>query len=79
MKPQRTGNSQAADPPSLHLPDDPLDSFDIELGDMIQHDEIPEFDSVTQIQFAGSENYKAVYTEDNAVTYSKWVAKPILV
>ena len=51
--------------------DDPLDSFDIELSDMIQHDEIPEFDSVTQIQFAGSENYKAVYTEDNAVTYSK--------
>lgn len=41
--------------------DDPLDSFDIELGDMIQHDEIPEFDSVTEIQFAGSENYKAVY------------------
>lgn len=51
--------------------DDPLDSFDIELSDMIQHDEIPEFDSVTQIQFAGSENYKAVYKEDNKVTYSK--------
>ena len=29
--------------------DDPLDSFDIELSDMIQHDEIPEFDSVTVI------------------------------
>ncbi|MDE7038415.1 MAG: DUF4340 domain-containing protein, partial [Lachnospiraceae bacterium] len=51
--------------------DDPLDSFDIELSDMIQHDEIPEFDSVTEIQFAGSENYKAVYKEDNKVTYSK--------
>ncbi len=51
--------------------DDPLDSFDIELSDMIQHDEIPEFDSVTEIQFAGSENYKAVYKGDNKVTYSK--------
>ena len=51
--------------------DDPLDSFDIELNDMIQHDEIPEIDSVTEIQFAGSENYKAVYKEDNKVTYSK--------
>lgn len=51
--------------------DDPLDSFDIELSDMIQHDEIPEFDSVTEIQFSGSENYKAVYKKDNKVTYSK--------
>lgn len=51
--------------------DDPLNSFDIELSDMIQHDEIPEFDFVTEIQFAGSENYKAVYKEDNKVTYSK--------
>lgn len=50
--------------------DDPLDSFDIELSDMIKHDEIPEFDSVTEIQFAGSENYKTVYKENNEVTYS---------
>lgn len=51
--------------------DDPLDSFDVEQCDMIQHDEIPEMDSVTEIQFAGSEKYKAVYKEDNKVTYSK--------
>ena len=50
--------------------DDPLDSFDIELSDMIQHDEIPEMDSVTEIQFAGSENYKAIYKGNNEVTYS---------
>lgn len=50
--------------------DDPLDSFDIELGDMIQHDKIPEMDSVAEIQFAGIENYKAVYKEDNEITYS---------
>ena len=41
--------------------DDPLDSFDIELSDMIRQNEIPEMESVTEIQFAGSENYKAVY------------------
>jgi hypothetical protein len=51
--------------------DDPLDSFDIELSDMIRHDEIPEFDSVTEIEFAGSENYKVVYKENNQITYSE--------
>ncbi len=51
--------------------DDPLNSFDVGLGDLIMHDEIPELDSVKEIEFAGSENYKAVYKEDNRVTYSK--------
>lgn len=51
--------------------EDPLDSFDIELSDLIRNDEIPEFDSVTEIGFAGSENYKAVYKEDHSVTYSE--------
>lgn len=51
--------------------EDPLDSFDIELSDLIRNDEIPEFDSVTEIGFAGSENYKAVYKEDHPVTYSE--------
>ncbi|MCI8638163.1 MAG: DUF4340 domain-containing protein [Coprococcus sp.] len=51
--------------------DDPLGTFDIGLSDMIRHDEVPEFDSVTEIEFAGSENYKVVYKEDNKVTYSK--------
>ena len=51
--------------------DDPLDSFDIELSDMIQHDEIPEFDSVTEIEFSGSENYKVAYKENNQITYSE--------
>lgn len=51
--------------------DDPIDSFDIKLNDMIKNDEIPEFDSATEIAFTGSENYKAVYKEDNTVTYSE--------
>ena len=51
--------------------EDPLNSFDIELSEMIRHDKIPEFDFVTEIEFAGSENYKAVYKEDNKITYSE--------
>lgn len=51
--------------------EDPLNAFDIELSEMIQHDKIPKFDSVTEIEFAGSENYKAVYKEENKVTYSE--------
>ncbi len=51
--------------------EDPLSSFDIELSAMIQNDEIPEFDSVSEIEFAGSEDYKVVYEEDNKAAYSK--------
>ena len=50
--------------------DDPLDAFDIELSDMIRQNGIPEMESVTEIQFAAKENYKAVYKEDNKVSYS---------
>ena len=38
---------------------------------MIQHDEIPEFDTVTEIQFAGSENYKAVYKPKSRIICTK--------
>lgn len=51
--------------------EDPMESFDIKLNDMIKNDEIPDFDTVTEIEFAGNENYKAVYKEDNKVTYSE--------
>lgn len=49
---------------------DPLDTYNLELKDMIQNDEIPDMDKVTEIQFAGSENYSAVYQEENKITYS---------
>lgn len=49
---------------------DPLDTYDLELKDMIQNDEVPDIDQVTEIQFAGSENYTAVYQEENKITYS---------
>lgn len=50
---------------------DPLDAFDLELSDMIAHDEVPSFDQVSAIHFEGSETYDVVwqeYTEDSAYT-----------
>lgn len=49
---------------------DPLDEYDAVLSDMIDHDEIPSFDHVTQIQFAGAEAYSITYQEDSADSYS---------
>lgn len=48
---------------------DPLDYFDATLDDMLDDDEIPAFDSVTGIQFAGTENYSVTYEEDSDSTY----------
>ena len=50
---------------------DPLDSFDLQLSDMIAHDEVPSFDEVSSIHFEKPEAYDVVwqeYTEDNAYT-----------
>ena len=49
---------------------DPLDEYDAVLSDMIDHDEIPSFDHVTKIQFAGAETYSITYQEDSADSYS---------
>lgn len=49
---------------------DPLDEYDAVLSDMIDHDEIPSFDHVTQIQFAGTEAYSITYQEGSTDTYS---------
>ncbi len=48
---------------------DPLDSFELELSDMIQHDEVPTLEEVTGIQFTGTEDYDIVYEEDSDNTY----------
>lgn len=45
--------------------EDPLDYFDVELSDLIDHDEIPSFEQTTGIQFAGTENYDITYEEDS--------------
>ena len=48
---------------------DPLDEYDAVLSDMIDHDEIPSFDHVTQIQFTGTEAYSIAYQENSADSY----------
>lgn len=48
---------------------DPADSYNVDFSDMIKHDEVPDFDEVNEIQFAGAEEYQIVYEEDSANTY----------
>ena len=43
---------------------DPLDEFGAVLRDLIRDDTIPEFDTVKQIAFTGSENYTISYDEE---------------
>lgn len=49
---------------------DPMDSFDVELSDLILDDEIPSFDNVSHITFAGAENYTVTYEENSGKSYS---------
>ncbi len=48
---------------------DPLDLYDAVLSDMIDHDEIPSFESIADICFEGIENYEIVYEQESANTY----------
>lgn len=52
--------------------DDPMDSFDVALSELIDNDETPGFDQVESILFEGEDSYQVVYeayTEDSAYTY----------
>ena len=48
---------------------DPLDLYDAVLSDMIDHDEIPSFESIADICFEGIENYEIVYEQESVNTY----------
>lgn len=48
---------------------DPLEQFEVEIQDMIRHDEIPELNGVKLIQFSGEEAGQIVYVEDSPDTY----------
>lgn len=48
---------------------DPLDYFDTDLRDLIANDETPDFEQVSQIQFAGTESYRITYEEDSDASY----------
>lgn len=49
--------------------DDPLNYYDVTLHDMIDNDETPAFDEVSQIAFTGSQAYTIDYETDSADTY----------
>ncbi len=48
---------------------DPLEKFEMEISDVILHDEIPQMEDVTQVQFSGAESERIVYEEDSEDTY----------
>ena len=48
---------------------DPMETYGIELKDMILHDETPYMDQADNITFAGSENYSIIYQEESDDTY----------
>lgn len=48
---------------------DPMDTFEVTLEDMILHDELPEFENIERIAFSGAENYEIVYEENSTGTY----------
>lgn len=50
---------------------DPLDQFDADLKDLIDNDETPKFDDVTEIQFKGAEAYTIAYEKDSPIAYSE--------
>lgn len=48
---------------------DPMDDYEIEIRDMIKHDEIPGLSDATKVQFAGVQNYEILYEEESTNTY----------
>lgn len=52
--------------------EDPFDTFELTISDMIKHDEIPDMDKATEIVFAGAENETIVYDEDSDETYGEY-------
>ena len=48
---------------------DPMESYEIELKDMILHDETPDIDKADEITFVGKYNYGIVYQEESDATY----------
>lgn len=48
---------------------DPLESFEIQISDVIRHDEIPELKDVTQLQSSGEKSEHIFHEEDSTATY----------
>lgn len=54
---------------SILVKEDPLDSFSIELKDLLQNDEIPDLSETKEIQFEETEEEQIVYEEESSKTY----------
>lgn len=50
---------------------DPMETYEIELKDMILHDETPDIAQADDIAFAGSENYNIIYQKESDDTYNE--------
>lgn len=50
--------------------DDPMDQFEVELSDLIDDDELPDFEQVSHITFAGTQSYTVTREEDSGKSYS---------
>lgn len=48
---------------------DPMESYEITLEDMILHDELPGFQTVKEVVFTGAEEYEFYYEEESKATY----------
>ena len=48
---------------------DPMDEFDAVLSYTMLHDDIPDFDKIQSVSFAGEESYTAEYLEDSGYSY----------
>lgn len=49
--------------------EDPYKDFEVELKDMIKHDDTYSFDTVNKITFSGNENYEILHNEESVESY----------
>lgn len=47
---------------------DPFGTYEVGIRDMIQNDELPYYDHVEKLSFAGTENYEAAYDEESTAS-----------
>ena len=51
------------------MKNDPLESFEVEISDVIRHDRIPGLEDVVQLESSGMESERIFYEEDSTSTY----------
>ncbi len=61
---------------------DPLDTFDVERDDLLDHDELAVFDQITSISFDAADGYTITYLEDSSASYCEddvyyWENRPL--